>query len=182
MALAQAPAPKLAEKTVYIPYMSDHSFLMQAVLESLDVRAEVLPEPDAASVKIGLDLVLGKECAPCLITMGDMIQRAQAADFDPQRSAMLMPTAPGPCRFGQYSVLQRRLLDEHGLAEVDLVSPTSGNSYAGLGDHPVRLRVAAWNGSVALDLLQQLLYRFRPYELHKGAADALYAAGLARIL
>jgi predicted nucleotide-binding protein (sugar kinase/HSP70/actin superfamily) len=169
-------------KTVYIPYISDHSRMMQAVLEHLGVRAEALPPPDDVSAKIGLDLVLGKECAPCLITVGDMIRRAKAPDFDPARAVMLMPTAPGPCRFGQYSVLQRRLLDEHGLAEVELASPTSGNSYQGLGDHPVRLRRLAWDGAVALDLLQQLLHRFRPYERDKGAADALYAAGLERIL
>ncbi len=169
-------------KTVYIPYISDHSLMMQAVLEHLGVRAEALPPPDDVSAKIGLDLVLGKECAPCLITVGDMIRRAKAPDFDPSRAVMLMPTAPGPCRFGQYAVLQRRLLDEHGLAEVELASPTSGNSYQGLGDHPLRLRKLAWDGAVALDLLQQLLHRFRPYERDKGAADALYAAGLQRIL
>ena len=171
-----------AGKTVYIPYISDHSLMMQAVLEHLGVRAEALPPPDDVSAKIGLDLVLGKECAPCLITVGDMIRRAKAPDFDPSRAVMLMPTAPGPCRFGQYSVLQRRLLDEHGLAGVELASPTSGNSYQGLGDHPLRLRRLAWDGAVALDLLQQLLHRFRPYERDKGAADALYAAGLQRIL
>jgi len=182
MAAAYAPSAKLADKTVYIPNMSDHAYMLQACLEHLGVRAETLPPPDEESVRIGMDLVLGKECAPCMISVGDMIRRAKAPDFDPARSIMLMATAPGPCRFGQYSIFQRRLLDEHGLGEVEMVSPTSGNGYQGLGEHPQRLRLLAWDGAVAVDLLQQLLHRFRPYEARQGAADAAYAAGLQLVL
>ncbi|MFN2166014.1 MAG: CoA activase, partial [Anaerolineae bacterium] len=58
----------------------------------------------------GLDLVLGKECSPCMYTIGDIIERSKEPDFDPKKSAMLMPTAPGPCRFGMYNVLQAQLL------------------------------------------------------------------------
>lgn len=173
---------KREDKTFYISYMSDHSYLLQAALEAFDVKAEVLPRPTEASAKIGLDLVLGKECSPCMMTVGDIIDRSKQPDFKPSESILLMPTAPGPCRFGQYSVLQRHLLDEQGLEEVEIVSPTSGNSYRGMGEHPTKFRLLAWDAVVAMDLLQQLLHRFRPYELNKGDADALYDKGMERIL
>lgn len=169
-------------KKVYIPYMGDHSFLLEAVLYALDVEAEVLPEPSETTAMIGLDLVLGKECSPCMYTVGDMIQRSRQPDFVPEKSIMLMATAPGPCRFGQYNVLQSQLLAEQGLGDVEVMSPTSANSYRGLGDSPTKFRLMAWNAVVAMDLLQQLLHRFRPYEVHEGDANDIYARGLERIL
>lgn len=170
------------QKTVYMPYMCDHAYAIQAALEASGVPAEVLPPPDDESTRLGLDLVLGKECAPCMITVGDIIRLAQREDIDPARTAVLMPAAPGPCRFGQYSVLQRLVLDEQGLQEIEILSPDSGTSYREIGEHHLRFRLLAWDGMVAVDLLQQMLHRFRPYECEPGSADAIYAEGLERIV
>ena len=169
-------------KRTYIPYMGDHSHIMAAALEAFDVPAEVLPPPDDESTKLGLDLVLGRECAPCMMTVGDVIRLARRPGFDPADAAVILPTAPGPCRFGQYAVLQRHLLDEHGLQQIEILSPSSGNAYRGLGDHPLRMRLLAWDGVVALDLLQQLVHRYRPYETVKGSADKLYTEGLEHVV
>ncbi|MFN2200289.1 MAG: hypothetical protein ACK2UO_03740 [Caldilineaceae bacterium] len=169
-------------KKVYIPYMGDHSHLMEAVLTAMDVQSEVLPESNEASAMIGLDLVLGKECSPCMYTVGDMIQRSKRPDFVPEESIMLMATAPGPCRFGQYNVLQAQLLAEQGLGAVEVMSPTSGDGYRGLGDDPTKFRMLAWDAVVTMDLLQQLLHRYRPYEINEGDANDIYARGLERIL
>ncbi len=171
-----------AQKTLFIPYMCDHSFVLQAALEALGQRSEVLPPPDDISADLGMDLVLGRECSPCLLVAGDIVRRLTQPGFDPSRAVVLLSTAAGPCRFGQYNVLLRHILDEHGLREVEIVSPSAENSYQGFGDHPVALRKLAWNGIVALDLLQRLLHAYRPYEANPGEADAIYLEGLQRIL
>ncbi len=170
------------EKMVFVPYMGDHSYLMAAGLEAMGMRAEVLPEPSDRSAMIGLDLVLGKECSPCMYTVGDIIERSKQPDFDPKKSALLMPTAPGPCRFGMYNVLQQQLLKEQGLGDVEVMSPTSGNSYRGFGDNPTKFRLLAWDAVVSNDLLQQLLHRFRPYEVNEGDADAIYRQGFEMVI
>jgi predicted nucleotide-binding protein (sugar kinase/HSP70/actin superfamily) len=162
--------------------MCDHSFAVQAAMQAFGMRAEVMPEPDDETTKIGQDLVLGRECAPCMVTVGDVIRLSRRPGFDPKSAAVLMPTAPGPCRFGQYSVLHRHILDEQGLEGVEILSPSSENAYFGFGEHPKRFRLLAWDGIVAVDLLQQLLHRYRPYECEQGRADAIYAEGLPRIL
>jgi predicted nucleotide-binding protein (sugar kinase/HSP70/actin superfamily) len=169
-------------KTFYIPYMGDHSHVLRAALTAHGARAEVMPPPDDESVKLGLDLVLGRECSPCMVTVGDMIRVARRPDFDPARSVMFMSTAPGPCRFGQYSIFQRHLLDESGLKDVEIASPNSANSYQDLVDDAGKARMLTWDGVVALDLLQALVHRWRPYERERGQCDALYITGLARIL
>ncbi|HEX4936177.1 MAG TPA: hypothetical protein VFV33_23510, partial [Gemmatimonadaceae bacterium] len=70
------------------------------------------------------------------------------------------------------------LLDREGFAEAEILSPTSENSYHGFGTRPRALRLLAWNGVVATDLLIKLLHEFRPYEREPGATDAAYQRGV----
>jgi predicted nucleotide-binding protein (sugar kinase/HSP70/actin superfamily) len=169
-------------KTVYIPYMCDHCYVLASALRAHGIPAEALPPPDGETLAIGLDLCRGRECLPCFTTTGDIIRRAQQPDFEPAQAAILMPTAPGPCRFGQYTALQRNLLEQKGLAAVEFISPNSNNSYQGMGNNPAKLRALAWQGLVAVDLLQKLLYQYRPYEISRGQADEIYQQSLSRIV
>ena len=91
-----------------------------------------------------------------------------------------MPTANGPCRFGQYCHLVRRTkLDEQGYDDVPHHD-----------DHlqrrlPVHRRATrndlvrtAWRAVVAQDILMKLLLKTRPYEIEKGRTDEVYQEGL----
>ncbi|MGD8278155.1 MAG: hypothetical protein PVH00_09020, partial [Gemmatimonadota bacterium] len=120
------------DKTVYIPSMSDHAYALAALMRFLGMKAEVLPPPDEESMTIGLDLCSGRECLPCFLTTGDLIRRSRLPDFEPELSVYLMPGSAGPCRFGQYSHLQREALAKFGLSAVEIISPTTNNSYDGL--------------------------------------------------
>lgn len=169
-------------KTVYLPYMCDHVHMLSAALRAQGVAAEVLPPPDDESLAIGLDLCRGRECLPCFTSTGDIIRRARRPDFDPQHAAVVMPTTAGPCRFGQYSALQRDILERQGLGAVEILSPSASNSYQGFGPNPTRFRKLAWQGIVAVDLLQKLLHEYRPYEREAGATDAIYQASLEQVI
>ena len=79
-------------------------------------------------------------------------------------------------------VLQRQILDDHGLHEVELVSMSVENGYQGFGENPTKLRMLAWDAAVVTDLLQKLLHTYRPYEVHPGQTDALYQEGLQRLI
>lgn len=85
-----------------------------------------------------------------------------------------MPTAHGPCRFGQYGPYLRRLLDEQGLQEVLVVSPTSSDGYDGVGVDARELIRTMWMGVVAGDLALKFLLKTRPYETQAGRSDALF--------
>jgi predicted nucleotide-binding protein (sugar kinase/HSP70/actin superfamily) len=181
---SHAPAASdvpLEEKTVYIPYMCDHGVALAGALHHHGIRSEVLPPSDEETLAIGLELCRGRECLPCFLATGDVIRACRAPGFDSSRAAFFMPGGPGPCRFGQYRVLQRALLDRQGLRDVEILSPTSENSYRGFGPHPRALRLLVWSGIVAVDLLIKLLYEFRPYELDPGSTDLTYERGLGHI-
>jgi predicted nucleotide-binding protein (sugar kinase/HSP70/actin superfamily) len=158
--------------------MSDHAYVFAAVMRHMGMRAEVLPPSNEESMTIGLDLCKGRECLPCFLTTGDLIQRSRAPDFDPGNSVFLMPGSTGPCRFGQYSLLQREILDRFGLGGVAIASPSITNSYSGLGDNPEEFRKRFWEGAVGVDILLKLLHEHRPYEREQGAAQAAYRASL----
>lgn len=174
-------ANDLASRTIYVPYMSDHVVAILGALTHHGLRGEVLPPPDDETLAIGLDLCRGRECLPCFLATGDLIRACRRGIMVPERSAFFMPASPGPCRFGQYRVLQRMLLDQEGFGAVKVLSPTSENSYHGFGQRPQALRLLVWQGIACVDLLLKLLYEFRPYELEIGVTDQAYRRGLRRI-
>jgi len=162
-------------KTVYLPRMSDHAFGLAAAFRMCGLNAEVMDSPTPGTVKIGRRHVSGKECYPCAITTGDMVNKTLSNDFDHKRSVFFMPSGTGPCRFGQYNILQRLVLDDIGLSHVPIYSPNQdGAFYTELGIVGNDFTKQAWRGIVAIDLLMKCLHETRPYEVHKGETEGLY--------
>lgn len=161
-------------RTVYVPYMCDHSHVLAASLSACGQPAVVLPPPDDETLALGLEYCRGRECSPCLTVSGDIARVAQQPGFSSTQAVFLIPTTTGSCRFGQYIVLMRQILEQMGLSDITFIAPTANDSYQGLGDDPVKTRKLIWEGAVAVDLLQKLLHSYRPYELERGVTDAAY--------
>jgi predicted CoA-substrate-specific enzyme activase len=162
-------------RTVYIPMMSDHAFALAAAFEHCGVPAEVMPEPDKTTIDIGKKYVSGKECYPCAVTTGDMLKKVFSKDFDPDKSAFFMPSGSGPCRFGQYNVFHRLVLDQTGCENVPIFSPAQDSQfYNELGIVGKDFAIKSWEGIIAIELLTKCLHETRPYEKEKGSADAIY--------
>ncbi len=162
-------------RTIFIPRMTDHAFALKAAFENASIAAEILPEPDRESVDIGKRYLSGKECYPCTVTTGDMLKILRTSDFRPDKAAFFMPTANGPCRFGQYNVLQRVILDEIGCKDIPVISPEQHkNFHKEIGIKGNEFTKTAWSGILAYDILLKCLHESRPYEKEKGSADALF--------
>ena len=162
-------------KTVYIPRMSDHAFALSAALERCGAQSEVLPAPDGRTLELGAKFVSGKECYPYMVTTGDMLKKVYSPDFRPEGSAFFMPSGTGPCRFGQYNVFHKQVLDSIGLPEVPIFAPNQdAGFYRDLGIMGRDFALTAWKGIVAIELLIKCLHESRPYEAREGAAQELY--------
>ncbi|UCD35052.1 MAG: hypothetical protein JSU90_12300 [Nitrospiraceae bacterium] len=169
-------------KIVYIPRMSDHAFGLAAAFNACGMDAQVMDVPSSESVKIGRRFVSGKECFPCAITTGDMVKKVMSPEFDPDRAVFFMPSGSGPCRFGQYNILHRLVLDELGLYRVPIYAPNQDESFYGeLGMVGTDFTKQAWRGIIAIELLIKCLHETRPYEVDSGESDSLYAGYLSRI-
>ncbi len=171
-----------SERTVYIPHMCDHSYVVQAAMNACGCRAEVLPETDEESLELGLKHTSGKECYPAILTTGDLVKMTRLPDFDPDKAAFFMPAGAGPCRFGQYPRLHRRVLNRLGLDNVPIITINQDISFYSdaeeLGSSFPRL---AWQGVVAVDLLDKMARAVRPYAKDKGEVNSLYRDGLEMI-
>lgn len=165
-----------SRRTVFIPRMTDSAFALAAAFERCGIPSEVLPESDKEAVDIGRRYVSGKECFPCTVTTGDMLKKVLSPDFRPDESAFFMPSGSGPCRFGQYNVFHRMVLEGLGLRDVPIFSPNQdSNFYRELGIVGKDFSTFAWEGIVAYELLTKCLHETRPYEKEKGSTDALYS-------
>jgi len=93
-----------------------------------------------------------------------------------------MPTASGPCRFGQYRHIIGRSLKKAGIEGVTILSPTCDNGYRDLGENGRETMRHGWWALVAGDILRKLLHRTRPYELEAGRAEDAYEHSLADLV
>jgi len=165
----------LERRCVYLPNMSDHAYALSASFEACGVTSTVLPESDEETLKWGRAYTSGRECYPCILTTGDMIKMVKQPDFHPEKAAFFMPSGMGPCRFGQYHNFHRMVLDELGYPEVSIFAPIQDeNLYDQLGEVGNRFTRLAWQGVIAIDLLQKKVRAIRPYEKVKGETDGVY--------
>ncbi len=172
----------LRSKKIYLPAMTDHAFALAAAFRSCGVDAEVLPESDDETLRIGREFSSGRECYPLALTTGDMIKAARRPGFDADSSAFFMPTGKGPCRFGQYHRYHRQVLDRVGLDRVEILSPMQDESL----HQDVRMLdknffLMSWRGAFAVDMLQKALWECRPHEKRPGQTDKVYEAALERV-
>ncbi len=170
-------------RKLFIPPMTDHGRAVAAAFRACGVPAEMLPDSDQETLRLGRRFTSGRECYPCALTTGDMLRKMADPDTDRDEVAFFMPSGLGPCRFGQYHRYHRLVLDEAGYADVPIFAPDqSDQMYQELdvegGQGFTRL---GWNAIVAVDLIQKLLLEIRPRELHPGETDRVYAQGLADI-
>src|SRR5690348_13609537 len=150
-----------------------------SAFRAIGLDAEPTPPSDHRTRELGAKYTSGDECYPAKVTVGDFMKVLEQPGIDPSRVACFMPTAEGPCRFGQYAPYLRRVLDANGYGDVQILSPTSGNAYHGLGDLARPFVRSGWRALLCADLLQKLLLMRRPYEERRGDANAVYEECLA---
>jgi len=170
------------DRILYIPAMTYQAQALAGAFEACGVQVVVMPESDERTLHWGRKLTSGRECYPCILTTGDMVRQIMDESFDRHRSAFFMPGGTGPCRFGQYNAFHRLVLDEIGYPDVPIVSPNQDEDmYSQLeivgGDYA---RIA-WQGIVAIDLLEKMLYETRPYEKNPGDTDRVFMEGVLKI-
>ena len=167
-------------KTFIIPRMAPHIEIVGALLEGSGFRAVVLPEANERNLVYADKVTSGTECLPYRVVLGDLLRFCHENDADLRNVEAVMAGAYGPCRFGKYALEQSRILQEVGL-DLPIRTTISNNAYRDTELEP-RFARLAWKGSVAVDYLQRLLWRTRPYERQPGSADALFDHYLARVV
>ncbi|MBP5233648.1 MAG: hypothetical protein J6333_09595 [Planctomycetes bacterium] len=164
-------------KILFIPNMEPYCVrLMAAVFKTLNYHPHVLLEDDK-SLAMGFKHTAWGECIPCPCTTGALMKAMEEMHVPPERVILFMPTACGPCRFGQYVKLNQIIFEKKGW-NVQIMSPTAENAYGGM---PADARVRLWNALLLGDVCRKLACKVRPYEVNPGETDALVEKHMARM-
>jgi predicted nucleotide-binding protein (sugar kinase/HSP70/actin superfamily) len=167
---------------VYIPAMLEGSSrLLAAAFRAHGYDADVTAPSDGRTLELGSRYTGGDECYPARVTVGDFFKLLEKPEVRHSGTVLFMPTADGPCRFGQYAPYLRRILDANGYQGVRVLAPNCADGYAGLGQIARPFLRTAWRAAVAGDILHKLLLMKRPYELEAGGTDRVYWAAIERI-
>ncbi|MFC1991039.1 acyl-CoA dehydratase activase, partial [Chloroflexota bacterium] len=167
------------DKTLLIPRMSPHADVIGAAMEACGARVRVLPEPDERNLHYSNQVTSGTECLPYRITLGDFMRYYHDNGSDLKNVEGFMSGSFGPCRLGKYVLEQGRMLKEIGF-DLPIRTSVSNNAYRDLNLGPDFERLA-WNGIAAIDGLQRLLWRTRPYEKQKEESERLFDEYLSQI-
>ncbi len=177
-AIASQPIdPKERGMVLFVPPMEPFACqLAAAVFRSSGFNARVLEE-NAQTLALGLQHTGGGECVPCPSTTGALIHAMQQSQCPPEKVVFFMPTACGPCRFGQYARLDSLIFEKLGWGAIRILSPSAENAYGGLR---AGVRIRLWHALLIADILRKMAMRIRPYEQQAGETDRVIATWFER--
>ncbi|MBN2356276.1 hypothetical protein JXO59_09190 [candidate division KSB1 bacterium] len=171
----------IRDRKLYIPRMSyEGARCMAAAFQSIGIDACVAPEDDAHSYELARRYLSGDECLPEAVTLGGFLKVTEQPDYDPSRTAFLLATSNGPCRFGHYLPLAKKIFQQRG-EDVLIFAPTSANGYKDIGKNAQELIRTAWRAVIVSDILRKLLLKTRPYEKQPGLTDRIFQTSLDRV-
>jgi predicted nucleotide-binding protein (sugar kinase/HSP70/actin superfamily) len=113
------------------------------------------------------------------VTLGDFLRFYKDNGHGLRDVEGFMSGSFGPCRLGKYAIEQIRILKDLGF-DLPIRTTVSNNAYRDIGLGPAFERLG-WKCIVAVDYLQKLVWRARPYEKQRGLADSLFDSYLKKI-
>lgn len=139
---------------VLVPSMGDlGSRLIAATLRHAGVNASPVPSPTSRELKLGKGHASCKECLPLILTVGSLMSYLETRVNKDEILIYFMPKTSGPCRFGQYNVLIKNLIEKMRYEDIAMISLTSDNSYAGFG---TRFSLRAWQSVIIADVMEEI--------------------------
>jgi predicted nucleotide-binding protein (sugar kinase/HSP70/actin superfamily) len=167
-----------------------HEELIHGALQGLGYKPEALPCPDVAAFQLGKEYGNNGQCNPTYFTVGNLVQFLQRLESDGMsrqdiidKYIFVTAGACGPCRFGMYEAEYRLALRNSGFDgfRVLLFQQSGGFNQAGEADGlemNVDFFLAFLNALNMGDVLNDVGYQMRPFEIEEGATDRAMAQAM----
>ena len=162
-----------------------HEALIKGVFQAAGYRTEVLPTADVAAFQLGKEYGNNGQCNPTYFTVGQLIkylQHLESIGLSRQeiieQYVFFTAGSCGPCRFGMYEAEYRLALQNAGFDgfRVLLFQQTDGIRAAS-GEPGLKFTVDFGMGAFTAlnvgDILNDLTYQIRPFEVNAGQTDAV---------
>lgn len=160
-----------------------HEHLIHGAFEGLGYKCEYIPTPDVKAFQLGKEFGNNGQCNPTYFTVGNLVKYLQELEHKGQlrdeiidKYIFLTAGACGPCRFGMYEAEYRLALRNSGFDgfRVHLFQQSGGLNQsemeAGL-ELNTDFFLALINAVNMGDLLNDVAYQIRPYEVNEGETD-----------
>lgn len=170
-----------------------HEQLIRGALSGLGYKVEPLATPDVAAFQLGKEYGNNGQCNPTYFTVGNLVQHLQKLESDGMSRREIIDNhvfitagACGPCRFGMYEAEYRLALRNSGFDgfRVMLFQQSGGlnQSEAGAGlEMNVDFFLAILNAMNMGDLVNDVGYQTRPFEIEEGATNTALDEAMAEL-
>jgi predicted nucleotide-binding protein (sugar kinase/HSP70/actin superfamily) len=162
-----------------------HENLISGALAGLGYKTEALSCPDVAAFQLGKEYGNNGQCNPTYFTVGNLVQHLQNLEAEGMSRDEILDNhlfitagACGPCRFGMYEAEYRLALRNSGFDGFRVMLFQQGGGMnqseaeAGL-EMNADFFLAILNAMNMGDLLNDVTYQVRPYEVNEGETDRL---------
>ena len=116
------------------PDMGSYNALAQAAAaRSMGIKSSALPSADGEALALGRRYSSCKECLPYNLTLGSLLKYVNKRTDEEELTVFFMPDTTGPCRFGQYNIFIKGVIEKLILENVAVITLSSKNAYSGMG-------------------------------------------------
>jgi predicted nucleotide-binding protein (sugar kinase/HSP70/actin superfamily) len=160
-----------------------HEEMIKAVFRGSGYKCENIPTPVVADFQAGKEFGNNGQCNPTYFTVGNLVRHLQGLEKEGLTRQQIIDNyvfftagSCGPCRFGMYEAEYRFALQNAGFDgfRVLLFQQTDGIKAAS-GEPGLKFSVDFGMGMLnALnlgDVINELVYQVRPFEVNKGETD-----------
>jgi|GEM_PF-62423 len=172
---AMAAAEASSAEILFLPSLGDHAYGFAAAARSVGIDARVLPGPDEESSRLGRPHLVGGECHPYAIILGDYLKLARSLPRDTAERSLFFMLGPDACRLGQYPVCLEKVRLELGHRTRVVSDVDDALRSFGLSQHDrTRVLIRGWEGLIAFDLLMRLYVIVRAGATDETKTDRVY--------
>ena len=158
-----------------------HEELALEAMRGLGYNLRRLPTPDNEGLAVGKEYGNRGQCNPTYYTVGNLVKylkdlKEEGEQDIEDRYVYVTAGACGPCRFGMYEAEYRKALRDSGFEKFRvLLFQQSGGFKQSSGEAALELNakfaVTLLKAIMVADMVNELGYKIRPYEVNKGQTD-----------
>jgi predicted nucleotide-binding protein (sugar kinase/HSP70/actin superfamily) len=166
------------EYTILAPQMlPDHFAMLESILQEAGYKVKMLDTNSHTILEEGQKYVHNDACFPAILVIGQLIDAIHRGGYDTHKVALFITQTGGGCRASNYIHLLRKALERAGLEYVPVISL----NLSGMEKNPgFKLTLDILRKAVFAvmygDLMMNVGWQVRPYEVTKGDTDRCTAA------
>jgi len=165
-------------RLIIAPYFSEfQNPFLPPVFKLAGYHLEMLPEPNQATIDMGLKVAHNEVCFPATLVVGDLLKALKSGKYDLENIAVALTQTGGQCRATNYVAILKKALNDNGFSHIPVVAIAGGdslyNEQPGFKVNWLKILPILLKTVIISDCLSQLYHACVVREKEKGAANQL---------